>query len=273
MLKIFFGVVNLKLGFFDIDGTLISRNLCVSSSVPTAIEQLRANGNKAFISSGRTKVLVHDPLLKGIEFDGVISGCGSLIEYRGEVLFYRTVPANLAVPALDVFKKNKVLPILEGKDFIFFDEDNDLPVVPLRPDLKKNLSDKILPLKSNFGKWEFSKFSCLTAPNISNVADCVASLEKFFDFQIHNANVFEMVTKGINKGSAIKIICEKLGIDIADTFAVGDSINDLDMLKTAGTAIAMANAPDEVKAVADYVTNLAEDDGIANALKHFNLID
>lgn len=263
----------MKAVFFDIDGTLISRDLRVPSSVPAAIEQLRANGHKAFISSGRTKVLVHDPLLDGIEFDGVVSGCGSLIEYRGEILFYQTVPTNLAAAALDVFKKNKVLPILEGKDFIYFDEDNELPVVPFRPDLKKNLGDKLLPLKSNSGKWEFSKFSCITAPNVSNVADCVASLEKFFDFQIHNANVFEMVNKGINKGSAIKIVCEKLGIDIADTFAVGDSVNDLDMLKTAGTAIAMANAPDEVKAVADYVTDLAEDDGIANALKYFKLTD
>lgn len=262
----------MKLGFFDIDGTLISRDLRVSSRLPAALEQLRANGHKAFISSGRTKVLAHDPLLSGIEFDGVVSGCGSLIEYRGDVLFYKTVPTDLAVMALDVFKKNKVLPILEGKDFIYFDEDNALPLVPFRPDLKRNLNDKLLPLKSNFGKWEFSKFSCLTAPNISNVTDCIASLEKYFDFQIHNSAVFEMVSKGVNKGSAIKVICEKFGIDLADTFAIGDSINDLDMLKTAGTAIAMANAPDEVKAVADYVTGLAEEDGIANALKHFKLI-
>ena len=208
--------------------------------------------------------------MNGIKFDGVISGCGSLIEYRGEVLFYRTIPTDLAAVALDVFKKNKVLPILEGKDFIYFDED-DFGIAPYRPDLKAALGDRLLPLKSNFGKWEFSKFSGITAPNISDVAACVAVLEKFFDFQVHDANYFEMTAKGVNKGSAIKIVCEKLQIDVADTIAVGDSMNDLDMLKAAGTAIAMANAPSEVKAVADYVTDLAEDDGIANALRHFNL--
>lgn len=268
----FDGVIELQAVFFDIDGTLIGRDGKVPASVPAAIENLRAKKNLAFIASGRTKVLVHDPRLNGINFDGIISGSGSLIEYRGEIIFYRTVPTDLATFALDVFKKNKVLPILEGKDFIYFDEDDELPFPIYQTEAKNFLGEKILSVKKFFGRWEFSKFFCRTEPKISDVAGCVAELEKFFDFQIHDAHKFEMVLHGINKGSAIKTVCEKLRLEICDTFAVGDSVNDFDMLKTAGNSIAMMNAPSEVKAVVDYVTDFAEDDGIAKALRRFNLI-
>lgn len=262
----------MKAVFFDIDGTLISRDKRVPASVHAAIEQLRARGNLAFICSGRTKLLVNDPLLQGIKFDGVISGCGSLIEHNDAVLFYRTVPVDLAVKAFDVFKKNNIVCICEGKNFFYYNN-TDLPFTPYQFGLKATLGDKVLSIDDNFGKWEFSKFICTTDPNFSNVKNCVDSLKDDFNFLIHSDYLFEMILKGINKGSAIKIVCKKLGLDIADTFAIGDSVNDLDMLRTAGTAIAMANAPDTVKNAADFVTKLAEDDGIAIALKHFNLID
>lgn len=262
----------MKAVFFDIDGTLISRDGRVPASVPIAIDNLRAHGHLAFISSGRTKILVNDPLLKGINFDGVVSGCGSLIEHNDAVLFYRTVPVDLAVKALNVFSQNNVIPILEGKKFFYYD-DTDLPFTPYQSELKATLGDKVQSIAANFGKWEFSKFICATAPTVSNVKNCVNNLEEEFNFHIHNDHFFEMTMKGVNKGSAIKIVCQKFDIDLADTFAIGDSVNDLDMLQTAGTAIAMANAPDEVKNAADFVTKLAEDDGIFLALKHFNLID
>lgn len=262
----------MKAVFFDIDGTLISRDKRVPASVHAAIKNLRARGNLAFISSGRTKILVNDPLLKDIKFDGVISGCGSLIEHNDAVLFYRTVPVDLAVKALNLFTLNNVIPILEGKNCFYYDESN-LPFTTYQSEVKATLGDKIQSIAGNFGKWEFSKFICMTDPNFSNVKNCVNNLEGEFNFQIHSDYIFEMVMKGVNKGSAIKFVCQKLGIDLADTFAIGDSVNDMDMLQTAGTAIAMANAPDTVKNAADFVTNLAEDDGIFHALKHFNLID
>lgn len=262
----------MKAVFFDIDGTLISRDKRVPASVHAAIEQLRARGHLAFISSGRTKILVNDPLLKDIKFDGVVSGCGSLIEHNDAVLFYRTVPVDLAVKAFDLFTLNNIVCICEGKNFYYYDEPN-LPFISYQSDVKAALGDKVQSITDNFGKWEFSKFICMTDPAFSNVQNCVDNLKDDFNFLIHSDYLFEMVLKGVNKGSAIEIVCQKLGLDIADTFAIGDSVNDMDMLQTAGTAIAMANAPDEVKNAADFVTTLAEDDGIWLALKHFNLID
>ena len=262
----------MKAVFFDIDGTLIDRNNRVPTSARDAISYLHSEGHLTFICSGRPKLLVNDPHLNNIFFDGIISSSGALIEHNGAILSYQTVPVDLAKKALNVFAKNNVLPILEGKNFVYYDE-TDLPFTPYQSEMKAALGDKLQSIAGHFGKWEFCKFVCLTDPAFSNVQNCVNNLENEFNFQIHNDFLFEMLLKGINKGTAINFVCKKLGIDLADTFAIGDSVNDLDMLKAAGTAIAMANAPDEVKNAADFVTTLAEDDGIAIALKHFNLID
>lgn len=61
-------------------------------------------------------------------------------------------------------------------------------------------------------------------------------------------------------------------LTVADAFAFGDAENDIEMLQFVGTGVAMGNAMDDVKAVADYVTTNDCDDGIVNALKHFGLI-
>lgn len=62
-------------------------------------------------------------------------------------------------------------------------------------------------------------------------------------------------------------------MDINDCVAFGDGGNDKGMLEVAGIGVAMGNANDDVKAVADYVTTTVDDNGIANAFKHFKLID
>ena len=62
------------------------------------------------------------------------------------------------------------------------------------------------------------------------------------------------------------------GLDISECIAFGDGGNDIPILKTAGIGVAMGNAADNVKAAADYVTTHVDDNGIANALRHFGAI-
>ena len=89
---------------------------------------------------------------------------------------------------------------------------------------------------------------------------------------IHNADVVEMVPKGFNKGTGIEKVCELLSEDVKNTFAFGDSINDMEMIQTAGTGIAMGRCADEIANIADFVTTHLEDDGIWNALKRYELL-
>ncbi len=72
--------------------------------------------------------------------------------------------------------------------------------------------------------------------------------------------------EGVSKGSALELLRRKLVIEPADTIAVGDQQNDLQMLHWAARGVAMGNAPDEVKAVANEITDSVDDDGLAVVL-------
>ena len=94
------------------------------------------------------------------------------------------------------------------------------------------------------------------------------------DFLIleHEENVVEFVPKGTSKATGIKWLCGYLNIALEDTFAMGDSVNDIEMLQSVGCGIAMGNATPPVKEIADYVTTYIMKDGVKNALIHYGLI-
>lgn len=83
----------------------------------------------------------------------------------------------------------------------------------------------------------------------------------------------EISIKGITKATGLKQITSYLNIPIEDTIAIGDSLNDLDILQEAGLSICMGNGDDQCKKIADFTTKDISDDGLAYALKHFNLAD
>lgn len=75
----------------------------------------------------------------------------------------------------------------------------------------------------------------------------------------------EIIPKGIDKGKGMELICGYYGSDLADTVAFGDSMNDYEMIQTAGVSIAMGNACEELKQAADQVCEDVRDDGIYRA--------
>lgn len=77
----------------------------------------------------------------------------------------------------------------------------------------------------------------------------------------------DIAAEGITKASGLEVLREELGYEISQTIAVGDGRNDIEMLSWAGRGVAMGQAPDEVKAVADEITAGVDDDGLASVLR------
>ena len=84
--------------------------------------------------------------------------------------------------------------------------------------------------------------------------------------------IADVVPRGSSKAVGIDKIIEYYGISLHETMAFGDGGNDMAMLRHAGIGVAMGNAGDEVKEAADYVTDSVDDDGVMNALRHFDVI-
>ncbi|MEH7155036.1 Cof-type HAD-IIB family hydrolase [Neobacillus drentensis] len=88
------------------------------------------------------------------------------------------------------------------------------------------------------------------------------------EFELSNSTLknIEVNLAGINKAKGLELVCSRLGLEMKDVMAVGDSLNDLAMIKAAGMGVAMGNAQDLVKESADWVTATNEEDGVAKAI-------
>ena len=86
-----------------------------------------------------------------------------------------------------------------------------------------------------------------------------------------NAEYTEIIRPEVSKAAAVKILADKWNIDNSEVMAIGDSYNDLPMLKAAGHSVAMGNAPDDVKAACEFVTDTCDNNGFAQAVYKYVL--
>ncbi|MDE7311652.1 MAG: HAD family hydrolase [Eubacterium sp.] len=258
-----------KAAFFDIDGTLLDHNNVIPQSTVEGIHKLQEKGNYAFLCTGRSRAYVRSPALMEIGFDGIISGCGTMIEFHDEVVFYKKLDNAFVKTTVDFLKEHHAPVIMEGRFKLYVDPadfEGDLYIARLR----KELGESLLPITGNEEEWEVSKFSCATQN--ADMELLKERLLKDFELLIHDVPVMELVPKGCSKGTGILAVCERLGIPIEDTYAFGDSANDLPMFAVAGHSIAMGNGTELAKQKASYVTDSMHEDGIYHALEYFGLI-
>ena len=259
----------MKILFFDIDGTLWNWKNEIPESTKKAVKLTREKGNLAFINSGRTRGFIQNEELLGIGFDGIVSGCGTLIEYEGKVIYESEMSRDQSVRIVSGVRKHGWKPVLEGREYLYMD-DEDFADDWYGQKLKRELGERLKTVSGEWGEWKIQKLSC----NILG-AEREPCLEEFgdeFDFIFHDLAVCELVPRPHSKGTGIKKVCELLNVPLSDTFAFGDSVNDTEMLKAAGTAIVMGSGSDRAKAIADHVTTPQEEDGIWNACVHFGLV-
>lgn len=258
-----------KAVFFDIDGTLWDIDNTIPQSTVTAIRRLRENGYYAFICSGRARAYITNPDLFAVGFDGVVAGCGTHVELDGNVVYEKLIGRELAVHTVETVRSYGFRPILEGPEYLYMDR-SEFSHEPYGQKLMRELDKRLAGISDHYGSWVINKLSCAT--DHADREGCFAALAEHYNYLVHNSAVAEFVPKGHSKATGMQKVCEALGITRADTFAVGDSVNDLEMLEYAGVGIAMGSGSKEAKEAADYVTLGLHEDGIYHALLHFGLI-
>ena len=255
--------------FFDVDGTIWDYKNYIPVSTIEGIKRAQAKGHKCFINTGRARAYVRHENLLNIGFDGIVTACGCMIEYNGETIFNNLISKEDCLRTMETMDRYGFKPILEGPRYLYMEKEDYLDdLFGLK--VMREMGDRLLGIKDSFGKWEINKLSVTANPATSR--QCYEELSDIYDFIMHTDTIWELVPKGFSKGTGIRKVCELLGTDPRDTFAFGDGPNDREMLEEAGTAVVMGRAPEEIKAIADYVTTNLEDDGIWKALKNFDLI-
>ncbi|WP_434309481.1 Cof-type HAD-IIB family hydrolase [Hominifimenecus sp. rT4P-3] len=257
--------------FFDIDGTLWDRERRIPESTKAALGKLKKNGHLCFICSGRTRAFIPEKELMPLGFDGILAGCGTYGEYRGEVLYYHQIPVEEAARVCEILRRFSAAFVLEGRYGIYLDPDT-FPkgdTFPLR--MKHAMGDLLLPVRGNEKNLQISKFC------VDHIEECreelVRELTPEYRIIYRQRGLLEIVPKGFGKASGIEELCRILHIRREDTYAFGDSTNDLDMLEYAAHSVAMGDGMEEAKQAAEYVTSALWDDGVWNGLLHYGLIE
>jgi HAD superfamily hydrolase (TIGR01484 family) len=119
---------------------------------------------------------------------------------------------------------------------------------------------------------EWMKFG-FYSENLEKLSAIRQELESWGMFEITNSHPFnlEMNPLGISKASGLIDICGLLGIEMSEVIAMGDSLNDLAMIRASGLGVAMGNAQDEVKQAADIITASNVEDGVAQIIEQYIL--
>ena len=259
----------IKALFFDIDGTLVSFNTHkVAQSTIDGLNIAKERGIKIFISTGRPLSFINN--LEDIEhlIDGYITTNGSYNFMGKSVISMHSIPKEEVLTLVDYLNKHEYPAILVGTD--------NTAVINHKPIVDRIVIDTLNITNIDFSitaKTVLQQDILQITPFITQEQqDIIMPQIPHCASERWHPEFIDTVNKQASKGKALSDIVAYNDLLISETMAFGDGGNDISMLLKAGIGVAMGNANDNVKAMANYVTSSADDDVIYKALKHFEVI-
>lgn len=265
------------IAFFDIDGTLTSEiDGTILQSTKAAIRKVRNNGHLMFINTGRCMQNVEQRFLE-IGFDGVIAGCGTNIycckgDHLHELLYVQQ-SHSATEEILHHARKFPLDLLFESKKEVRFDNSRPLLTSGAKRQyeafVKRNYDMSHSP--------EAEDFSCdkfvVWFQNISDLEAFRKVSDRYFSCIDRGGNFREFVPIGYSKATGIQYVLDYYGISLENSYAFGDSNNDLSMLTYVKNSIAMGNSvPKSLFSKVTYTTAKSSENGIKQALEHFGFI-
>lgn len=265
-----------KLLVIDLDGTIIDGNGAISDEDEKALAMVAAAGVTVSLSTGRVikacQEIIDRLSLEGhhIFFDGALVSDPS----QNKEVYCKPIEGELIKQAIEFARANDIYLELYTKDRFFAE--------------RKNWSDDVhykffgvSPTIADFdGIWQRERIiKAEMVVREQGEREKSELFQKEFNgrirFSIARSPAFpeidfiNIINSVVSKGEALKILASFLGISTKEIIAIGDGLNDISLLKTAGLAVAMGNAFPEVKEVADYITLDVDHSGVAAAIKKF----
>ena len=262
--------------FFDIDGTLAwqdpklvqelpegERDLSPypNETVSQAIRTFVANGNKAFICTGRTLSCIHPKLLE-LPWAGVVCLAGGYAELEGRIVRNAAINPGLL---------QRLAPYLEQSGEVIRFEGIGRVVrmsadAPETYGYARTVGDAVTQLE------HYNAYKILMSTPLANRIAQDEELGPLLCLNELELEVTEISPRECTKRAGISAVLDALGPDHGTVYGIGDASNDVALMEAVDVGIAMGNAPDFLKEKADYVTDSFDHDGVVTALEHFGLI-
>lgn len=269
----------IKLVVSDMDGTLLGKDSKISPVNEEAIRAIQKMGVPFVLCTGRIYSAV-EPYADYLGLTGPVIGCnGAIIKNHGtgDVLFSNAMKEDVVKAVVDIFRKydhyfhfydeNTVYAEKRGPLFDYIEmmaeKMGDTRIkTKLVSDVKTLIGNPVQVLKMGFN---------LAEDGLSDeIVKEVSAIEGLTVVQ-SAPKLMDIMNSGVSKGEAVKALAKLFDIHTDEIMAMGDNDNDIEMLMTAGIGVAMGNAGDHVKAIADDVAVHHEEDGVAWALQKYVL--
>ena len=274
-----------KAVFLDVDGTLIDDYGRVPDSAVRAVREARRNGHLVFLCTGRSMVEL-SPGVLDVGFDGFVVASGAYVQVGSDVLEHKRLTPGAVRHVADYFDAH-------GGGY-YFQANDGVYASPQARDLLGSIVTAAVAADPAFDEVDHGLLRYVDTIIVDSdpyampitkaiYFDAGATIDEiraeFTDFEVvpSSVTVFgtsagEMMIPGVHKASGIDVLLHHVGIDLADTIAIGDSYNDLEMLEHVAVGITMGDAPQAVKDIADEVTTSTSEDGIRLAFVRHGLM-
>lgn len=255
---------HMSIAFFDIDGTL-AVGTEVPESAGASVVRLRSGGHLVFLCTGRSREYV-ERHFGGIA-DGFICYNGRFAFMGDRVLFDEPLSPEQIASLRETLRNVEADSVFFGAYGAFFGR-NPCHYEAVASEYEGGYVQR--ELSSDSGPvYNFDVLFC-NAAHYARIRDALKNTCLLNPHGPHPSA--DATVSGVDKGDALRVVADRLHISLEDTYAFGDGINDISMLKAAGHGVAMGNAVDELKNAAEYVTTGILEDGVKNALLHYGLI-
>jgi len=282
-------VSDIKVIIMDVDGTLTNSEKKITEKTKNALIRAQEEGVILVLASGRptSGLMDYAKELKMDEHHGLLvsfNGAKVVECQTNKLLFNEAMSVKEGQAVLEHMKKFDVKPMIDKDDYLFVNDVYNCNVQ------YKDKPFNVIQYESRGGKFKLCEKDDLAAfadyplnkiltagdPEYlkKNYEEMMEPFKDTLSCMFTGPFYFEFTAKGIDKAKALDTVLIPMGYKKEEMIAFGDGHNDASMIKYAGIGIAMANAVEDLKEIADEVTLSNEDDGIAYALsKYFEDLD
>ena len=260
-----------RLAAFDVDGTLINRQGVLTERTASALQALATAGVITALATGRPWPQAQSVVRQasGVSYAVCLNGAVVMDAVAGEQIADRAMTHIEAIEAAEIARKlvpdvRFGLDMADGRHVWEHDFAPAMPVDLLADISVERVDDALSAVDGPVLTW------LVHAPSVDTLAiidELSPEMPLGTEIRPSGLDMAEIAAAGVNKAAGLEVICQRYGIEAADTIAFGDGLNDIDMLRWAGQAVAMSNAPAEVRAVADVVAPNHHDDGVAAVIE------
>lgn len=272
-----------KIIFVDIDGTLVDDEKNISKETSTVIKKLKDSGVYTVLTSGKPYKSIETFSKKCNATPYLIGSNGAIVkDFEKDItIFSKEIELDTAIKILDVIREYETYTMVTVGGNLLVAEEKFGMYPPNRPEVIKtlsllkyfkNMNNPILKfsiIDGNKEKITKIRETLLNIPDINiTPVDIIGIPQKFRKAGENYPNPYciDIMPENVTKAEAIKALINYLNIDVSATIAIGDGMNDIEMLETVNYKIAMENAVQELKDIADMITLSNNNSGVAIAL-------